>query len=207
MRRTLVPLFGLLCLATFTPTAEVKPRLFSSPRSPAVPKANGGQNPIDAFILARLEAKKLAPTREADRLRLLRRVTFGLTGLPPTVAEQDAFLADESQDAYARVVDRLLSSPAFGERMAQPWLDLVRYAETDGQQHVRRLQIPVEDVVIVGCLHPGCERPYQLGSRSGSSRRAVELLVQATARTELQAEERLAVVLADLVDLDDIGVL
>ena len=132
MRRTLVTLVALLCLTPSAPTAEDGPRLFLPPHRPPVPNARWGHNPIDAYILARLEAKKLAPSREADRLRLLRRVTFGLTGLPPTVAEQDAFLADDSPDAYARVVDRLLASPAFGERLAQPWLDLVRYAETDG---------------------------------------------------------------------------
>jgi hypothetical protein len=89
-------------------------------------------NPVDAFILARLEAAGLVPSAPADRLRLLRRVTFDLTGLPPTAPEQEAFLADRSPDAYRKVVDRLLASPAFGERQAQHWLDLVRYAESDG---------------------------------------------------------------------------
>jgi hypothetical protein len=89
-------------------------------------------NPIDAFILAKLEANKLSLSRRADRLTLLRRVTFDLTGLPPTLAEQEAFLADDAPNAYERVVDRLLASPHFGEHWAQPWLDLVRYAETDG---------------------------------------------------------------------------
>jgi hypothetical protein len=89
-------------------------------------------NPIDAFVLARLEAAGLSLAERADRLTLLRRVTVDLTGLPPTVAEQDAFLADPAPDAYARVVDRLLASPHYGERWAQHGLDLVRYAETDG---------------------------------------------------------------------------
>jgi hypothetical protein len=89
-------------------------------------------NPIDAFLLARLEAEGLAPSPRADKLRLLRRVTFDLTGLPPTVAEQEAFRADTSADAYRKVVERLLASPRYGERWAQHWLDLVRYAETDG---------------------------------------------------------------------------
>jgi hypothetical protein len=131
MRRTLVLLIAYVSLAPALVAVE-KPRLFSPPVRPAVPPARWGHNPIDAFILARLEAKKLAPSRETDRSRLLRRVTFDLTGLPPTVAEQDAFLNDPSPAAYTRVVDRLLASPAFGERLAQPWLDLVRYAETDG---------------------------------------------------------------------------
>jgi hypothetical protein len=87
---------------------------------------------VDRFLLARLQAAGLSPNPRADKLTLLRRVTYDLTGLPPTVAEQDAFLADQSPDAYERVVDRLLASPHFGERWAQHWLDLVRYAETDG---------------------------------------------------------------------------
>jgi hypothetical protein len=99
---------------------------------PKVRLAGWASNPIDAFILARLEAEGLSPSPPADRLRLLRRVTYDLTGLPPTPEEQEAFLGDPSPDAYLRVVDRLLASPAFGERQAQDWLDLVRYAESDG---------------------------------------------------------------------------
>jgi hypothetical protein len=89
-------------------------------------------NPIDAFVLARLEAHQLSPGAPADRATLLRRLSLDLTGLPPTVAELDAFLGDDSPDAYGKVVDRLLSSPHYGERLAQHWLDLVRYAESDG---------------------------------------------------------------------------
>ncbi len=88
--------------------------------------------PIDAFILARLEAQGLTLNPPADRLTLLRRVTYDLTGLPPTLAEQEAFLKDSAPDAYRKVVDRLLASPRYGERWAQHWLDLVRYAESDG---------------------------------------------------------------------------
>jgi hypothetical protein len=109
--------------------------LFQPPRRPDVPAVKDkkwGVNPIDAFILAELESKGLSPDPRADKLRLLRRVTFDLTGLPPSVEEQEKFLADESPDAYAKVVDRLLASPRYGERWAQHWLDLVRYAETDG---------------------------------------------------------------------------
>ena len=109
--------------------------LFRPAHRPAVPQVKNKEwcvNPIDAFILAQLEGKELTPTPRADKQRLLRRVTFDLTGLPPTLAEQEAFLADESADAYAKVVDRLLASPHYGERWAQHWLDLVRYAETDG---------------------------------------------------------------------------
>ena len=102
------------------------------PVPPAVKDKGWIVNPIDSFILARLEAESLVPAPRADKLRLLRRVTFDLTGLPPTVAEQEAFLSDTSPDAYRKVVDCLLASPRYGERWAQHWLDLVRYAESDG---------------------------------------------------------------------------
>ncbi len=89
-------------------------------------------SPIDAFISATLTREGLTPAPEADRVTLLRRATWDLVGLPPTPAESDAFLADERPDAYERLVDRLLASPNHGERWARHWLDLVRYAETDG---------------------------------------------------------------------------
>jgi hypothetical protein len=104
------------------------------PDLPAVKQAAWVRNPIDAFILARLEREGLAPAPEADRTSLIRRVTLDLTGLPPTPAEVDAFRADPSPDAYERVVDRLLASPRYGERMARPWLDGARYADTSGYQ-------------------------------------------------------------------------
>jgi cytochrome c553 len=87
-------------------------------------------SPLDHFILARLEAKGLSPAPRADRRTLIRRVTFDLTGLPPTPQEIDAFLADASPEAFAKVVDRLLKSPHYGERWARHWLDVVRYADT-----------------------------------------------------------------------------
>ena len=90
------------------------------------------RNPIDRFVLARLEREGLTPSEEADRITLLRRVTYDLTGLPPTPAEVDAFLADRSPDAYEKRVDALLQSPRYGERMAMPWLDAARYADTHG---------------------------------------------------------------------------
>jgi hypothetical protein len=93
------------------------------------------RNPIDAFILSRLDRDGLKPSPEADRTTLLRRVTLDLTGLPPTPAEVDAFLADRSPDAYEKVVDRLLRSPRYGERMAVRWLDAARYADTNGYQN------------------------------------------------------------------------
>jgi len=108
---------------------------FQAPHRPPLPAVENKKwviNPIDAFILSRLEAEGLAPSPRADKLRLLRRVTFDLTGLPPTLAEQEAFLSDNSPDAYRKVVERLLASPHYGERWAQHWLDLVRYAESDG---------------------------------------------------------------------------
>lgn len=102
------------------------------PAVPDVQDQSWPRNPIDCFILARLEAKRLKPSVAAERMALLRRVTFDLTGLPPTLDEQQAFLSDDSLHAYEKVVDRLMASPRFGEHWAQYWLDLVRYAETDG---------------------------------------------------------------------------
>ena len=99
------------------------------------PKASAwGKNPIDAFVLARLEKEGLKPSEEADKARLIRRVTLDLTGLPPTPDEVDAFLKDGTPTAYEKVVDRLLASPRYGERMAWDWLDAARYADTNGYQ-------------------------------------------------------------------------
>src|SRR5262249_43635415 len=102
--------------------------------APSVKRADWLRSPIDAFVLAKLEAKGLSPAPPADKRTLLRRVTYDLTGLPPTLAEIDAFLADTSPDAFAKVVDRLLASPHYGERWGRHWLDLVRYAETCGHE-------------------------------------------------------------------------
>ncbi len=99
---------------------------------PSVRNAAWPRNALDRFVLAHLEARQLAPSAEADRPTLLRRVSLDLTGLPPTLAELDAFLADRAPDAYERAVDRLLASPRFGERMAVDWLDAARYADTNG---------------------------------------------------------------------------
>ena len=92
------------------------------------------KNPIDGFVLRRLQHERFTPRREADRERLLRRVTLDLTGRPPTLDELDAFIANESSDSYARVVDRLLSDSGYGEHMAVDWLDIARYADTHGYQ-------------------------------------------------------------------------
>ncbi len=102
------------------------------PDLPAVRDAAWVRNPIDQFILARLEREGLRPSPEADRVTLLRRVTLDLTGLPPTPAEIDAFLADSSPDAYEKRIDALLQSPHYGERMALSWLDASRYADSHG---------------------------------------------------------------------------
>jgi hypothetical protein len=110
---------------------------FTAPVRPALPevrKTSWVRNPIDRFILARLEGEGLAPSPETDRPRLLRRVSFDLTGLPPSLAELDAFLADRDPKAYEKAVDRLLASPRYGERMAVDWLDAARYADTHGYQ-------------------------------------------------------------------------
>lgn len=108
---------------------------FAPPKRPALPEVKNSawvRNSVDRFVLARLEREKLAPSPQADKRTLLRRVTLDLTGLPPTAAERDAFLADKGPDAYERLVDRLLASPHYGERMALAWLDLARYADTHG---------------------------------------------------------------------------
>ncbi|HTE17636.1 MAG TPA: PSD1 and planctomycete cytochrome C domain-containing protein, partial [Armatimonadota bacterium] len=107
------------------------------PQRPPLPKVKNtkwSQNGVDAFILARLEREGLRPSPGADRTTLIRRLSLDLTGLPPTPAEVDAYLADTSPRAYETVVDRLLASPRYGERMAWEWLDAARYADTNGYQ-------------------------------------------------------------------------
>jgi hypothetical protein len=99
---------------------------------PAVKNEAWVRNPVDRFILAKLEEKGIAPAAPASKLTLLRRVTYDLVGLPPTAAQIDAFLADNSKDAYAKVVDRLLASPQYGERWGRHWLDVARYADSTG---------------------------------------------------------------------------
>ena len=101
------------------------------PALPTVKQAAWSANPIDRFILSKLETKGLAPAPPAAKTALLRRATYDLTGLPPTPDEVSAFWADKSVDAYAHVIDRLLASPQYGERWGRHWLDLVRYAETN----------------------------------------------------------------------------
>ena len=125
---------------------------FEAPRRPDLPEVRDAawpQNEIDRFVLHRLEQEGLAPAPEADRAALLRRVTLDLTGLPPNVEELDAFLADAAPGAFERVVDRLLASPRYAERMAMAWLDAARYADTNGYNNDEdRTMWPWRDWVI-----------------------------------------------------------
>ncbi|MEY4307578.1 MAG: hypothetical protein RJA95_946, partial [Verrucomicrobiota bacterium] len=131
--------------AVYEPHWAYKP--LELPALPAMPA--GGKNPIDAFIGAKLAEKKLTPSAEASKERLLRRASLDLTGLPPTPAETAAFLADTSPDAYEKQVDRLLASPRFGERMAVWWLDVARFADTVGYHGDQNQRIfPYRDYVI-----------------------------------------------------------
>lgn len=119
------------------------------PRIPHVKRAGWARNAIDFFVENRLEKENLKPSPEASKEILIRRVTLDLTGLPPTLPEIDAFLKDKSPTAYEKVVDRLLASPHYGERQARPWLDLARYADTNGyEKDARRTIWPYRDWVI-----------------------------------------------------------
>ncbi|HUY91023.1 MAG TPA: PSD1 and planctomycete cytochrome C domain-containing protein [Pirellulales bacterium] len=104
------------------------------PRAPEVRRADWVRTPIDRFVLAKLEAEGLAPSPEADRATLIRRLAIDLTGLPPTPGEVDAFVTDAAPEAYEKLVDRLLASPHYGERLALDWLDAARYADSNGFQ-------------------------------------------------------------------------
>src|SRR5207249_11351102 len=114
---------------------------FIPPHRPAVPTIQNPkskiQNPIDSFVRTRLEKEGLKPSPEADKYTLVRRVYLDLIGLPPTPEEADAFVNDKSPDAYEKQVDRLLQSPHYGERWARRWLDLARYADTNGYEKDR----------------------------------------------------------------------
>lgn len=124
------------------------------PDLPAVRRADWARNPIDRFVLARLEAEGLAPSDEADRRTLIRRLAFDLTGLPPSPEEIAAFVADPDPRAYEAAVDRLLASPDYGERWARHWLDLARFGESNGFEYdePRRNAWPYRDWV-VGALN------------------------------------------------------
>jgi len=126
-----------------TPIAAAKPArhwAYVKPARPPVPEVKDAawcRNPIDNFILQKLEKDGLKPSPEADKAILIRRVYLDLTGLPPSPREVDAFVADQSADAYEKVVDRLLASPHYGERWARQWLDLARYADSNGYEKDR----------------------------------------------------------------------
>lgn len=134
----------LLCTVLLATAGTIDPReqafigarrsywAFQKVVRPPVP--TGTANPIDAFILEGLKSKKLTPAAEANKRTLIRRATMDLTGLPPTSSEVEAFMRDTSKDAYEKLVDRLIASPAYGERWALKWLDVVRYADTNGYE-------------------------------------------------------------------------
>jgi len=111
------------------------------PPLPTVKQADWPRNPIDRFVLAKLDKENLAPSPEADRVTLLRRLSLDLIGLPPTIAEVDAFLVDKSDQAYDRAVERLLNSPHYGEKWARHWLDAARYADSDGFEKDKSRQV------------------------------------------------------------------
>ena len=116
-------------------TSAVRHWAFVAPVRATLPRVEDKQwahDPIDRFILAKLESEKLKPSPEADRVTLLRRLSLDLIGLPPTIEELDAFVADKSKEAYQKQVERLLASPHYGERWGRIWLDAARYADSDG---------------------------------------------------------------------------
>src|SRR6185503_18507483 len=110
------------------------------PQIPPIPKIKGHEwprTPIDCFILSKLEENGLRPAPQADRRTLIRRATYDLTGLPPTAEEINTFLNDSSSNAFAKVVDRLLASPRYGERWGRHWWDVARYSDTKGYVYDR----------------------------------------------------------------------
>lgn len=127
---------------------------YEKPTGQNVPQMEGVEHPVDAFVQAGLERAGVSPSPRADRRTLIRRLSFDLTGLPPTAEEVAAFEADRSADAYEQLVDRLLASPHYGERMTIGWLDLVRYADTNGIHGDNpRLHSPYRDYVIDAFNH------------------------------------------------------
>ena len=177
---------------------------------PTVKDSTWVRNPIDRFILGRLDAEGLEPAAEADKRTLIRRLNFDLTGLPPKPAEMEQFLRDERPDAYEELVNRLLSAPQYGERMAMYWLDLVRYADTSGYHADESVSVwPYRDYVIrafndnmpfdlftlenlAGDLLPNATREQKVAS--GYNR-----LNQTTSEGGAQAKEYLAIYAADRV--------
>jgi hypothetical protein len=138
---------------------SLKPVVKPTPPGVAGAFADWPRNPIDRFVLAKLQDKGMRPAPAADRRTLLRRVTFDLIGLPPTPAEIEAFLVDASPDAYEKVVDRLLASPHYGERWARHWMDVIHFAETHGhdQDVPREHAWPYRDYLIRSL---NADKPY-----------------------------------------------
>ncbi len=185
---------------------------FLKPVRPELPPGDNPfiRTPVDRFILAQLQPAGLHPSPEADRVTLIRRLSFDLTGLPPTKAEVDAFVNDHDPDAYVKLVDRLLASPAYGERMAMYWLDLVRYADSIGYHSDNPMNVsPYRDYVIrafntnkrfdqftteqlAGDLLPGATREQKIAS-------AYNRLLQTTEEGGAQAKEYEAKYAADRV--------
>lgn len=183
------------------------PRRYPEPR---LEDGGWARNAVDRFVYRRLDMNGLQPSPEADRVTLLRRLAHDLTGLPPSAAEVDAFVNDEAPDAYERLVDRLLASPHYGERMAVHWLDLVRYADTNGYHSDQHRSIwPYRDYVIeafntnkpydrftveqlAGDLLPEADRETRVAS-------AYNRLNQLTAEGGAQPKEYLAKYAADRV--------
>ena len=132
--RTAIPILAVLAAAGLARADEHW--AWKPPTRPSVPEVRGEKaaNPIDALIRAKLDAVGLSPAPPATREQLIRRVTFDLTGLPPKPGEVDAFVRDRAPDAWEKVIDRLLASPAYGERWGRHWLDLARYADTNGYE-------------------------------------------------------------------------
>ncbi|HEY1108876.1 MAG TPA: DUF1549 domain-containing protein, partial [Opitutaceae bacterium] len=130
--------------------AEYQPHwAFVAPTKSEVPKVAGAENPIDAFIGAALQREGLTPAADADRRTLIRRLSFDLTGLPPEPRDVEAFVATKDPQAYVKLVQQYLRSPHYGERMAVPWLDLVRYADTIGFHNDVAIKVwPYRDYVI-----------------------------------------------------------
>jgi hypothetical protein len=131
---------------------------FQAPRRSPLPDVSEAgsawaRNPIDRFVRARLEKEGLAPSPEADRITLIRRLSLDLTGLPPTIAQVDAFLGDRGEDAYERLVDRLLDSPHYGERWGRHWLDAARYADSDGFEKDKPRHIWAYRDWVIGALN------------------------------------------------------
>src|SRR2546423_3287019 len=152
-------LFWLPIVPVFAAEGEVTPNAdkrnhwaFKAPVRPEQPKVknkNWVRNPIDSFVLARLEKQNLSPTPEADRATLIRRLSLDLLGLPPTIEEVSQFVADKGQTAYEKLVERLLASPHYGERWGRYWLDAARYADSNGyEKDATRSIWPYRDYVI-----------------------------------------------------------